>query len=93
MTDIHPTAIIAPGADLGSDVQIGPYCIVGSDAVLGDGVRLHSHVVVDGRTDVGEATEIYPFASIGTQPQDLKYHGEPSRLIVGAVIRSANMSP
>jgi len=84
MTGIHPTAIVAPGANLGSDVQIGPYCIIGSDVNLGDGVLLHSHVVVDGRTTIGEATAIYPFASIGLQPQDLKYHGEASALIVGA---------
>ncbi len=84
MTDIHPTAIVAPGASLGSDVQIGPYCIIGSEVTLGDGVCLHSHVVVDGRTTIGEATAIYPFASIGLQPQDLKYQGEASTLIVGA---------
>ena len=84
MTDIHPTAIVAPAAKLGADVQIGPYCVVGADVVLGDGVHLHSHVVVDGRTEVGEATQIFPFASIGTRPQDLKYRGEASRLIVGA---------
>ncbi len=81
---IHPTAIVAPEAKLGHDVQIGPYCIVGSEVTLGDGVRLHSHVVVDGRTTIGENTAIYPFASIGPQPQDLKYHGEASELIVGA---------
>jgi UDP-N-acetylglucosamine acyltransferase len=84
MTDIHPTAIVAPGADLGGEVQIGPYCIVGSEVALGDGVHLHSHVVVDGRTTIGEETAIYPFASIGTRPQDLKYQGEASELIVGA---------
>ena len=84
MTDIHPTAIVASQAILGDDVQIGPYCIVGSDVALGDGVRLHSHVVVDGRTSVGAATVIYPFASIGLQPQDLKYRGEKSKLTIGA---------
>lgn len=84
MTDIHPTAIVAPGAILGNDVKIGPYCIVGSEVTLGDGVCLHSHVVVDGRTTIGEATAIYPFASIGMQPQDLKYHGEASTLTIGA---------
>lgn len=84
MTDIHPTAIVAPGAILGNDVKIGPYCIVGSEVTLGDGVCLHSHVVVDGRTTIGEATTIYPFASIGMQPQDLKYYGETSTLTIGA---------
>ena len=83
MADVHPTAIVAPDARLG-DVQIGPYCIIGSQVTLGDGVQLHSHVVVDGRTIIGEGTVIYPFASIGMQPQDLKYRGEASELIVGA---------
>jgi UDP-N-acetylglucosamine acyltransferase len=80
---IHPTAIVDPDASLGEDVKIGPYCIVGADVVLGDGVTLHSHVVVDGRTEIGAGTEIFPFASIGMQPQDLKYKGEPSTLIIG----------
>lgn len=84
MTDIHSTAVVEPGASLGSDVQIGPYCVIGSEVTLGDGVCLHSHVVVGGRTTIGEATAIYPFASIGLQPQDLKYRGEASTLIVGA---------
>jgi UDP-N-acetylglucosamine acyltransferase len=83
-TDIHPTAIVAPEASLGNDVQIGPYCIIGSQVSLGDGVKLHSHVVVDGLTTIGEGTAIFPFASIGLPPQDLKYHGEDSRLIIGA---------
>jgi len=83
MTDIHPTAIVAPGATIGDGVQIGPYCIVGPEVSLGARVRLHSHVVVDGRTNVGADTVIYPFASIGTRPQDLKYNGEASRLIIG----------
>lgn len=80
---IHQTAIIDPAAVIGKGVIIGPYCVVGAEVKLGDGVRLHSHVVVDGRTEIGEETEIFPFASIGTQPQDLKYNGEPSKLIIG----------
>lgn len=83
MTNIHPTAIIDPKATIAADVKIGPYCVVGPDVVLGAGVELKSHVVVDGRTTVGDGTIIYPFASIGTAPQDLKYHGEPSELIIG----------
>lgn len=83
-TTIHPTAIIADGAQLGAGVSIGPYCVVGANVVLGDGVKLHSHVVVDGYTTIGEKTEIFPFASLGTAPQDLKFHGEPSRLVIGA---------
>lgn len=84
MTEIHPTAIIDPGATLGDRVVIGPYCHVGSDVAIGDGGRLHSHVVVAGRTTIGANTHIYPFASIGHQPQDLKYSGEPSELVIGA---------
>lgn len=83
MTDIHPTAIVDPKASIGDDVAIGPYCIVEGGVTLADGVRLHSHVVVGGNTEVGAETEIYPFASIGLPPQDLKYAGESSRLIVG----------
>lgn len=83
-TEIHATAIIDPKAKLGVDVQIGPYCIVGPDVQLGDKVRLVAHVVVDGRTTIGAETVIYPFASIGQRPQDLKYHGELSTLEIGA---------
>jgi len=82
--NVHPTAIIEDGARVGSDVRIGPYCVVGRDVVLGDGVELLSHVVVAGRTTIGARTRIFPFASIGHQPQDLKYKGEPSTLVVGS---------
>lgn len=82
-THIHPTAIIDNGAQIGKGCQIGPYCIVGPNAVLGDNITLKSHVVVDGYTTIGEGTTIYPFASIGTAPQDLKYAGEASELIIG----------
>ena len=84
METIHATAIINPNATMGKDISIGPYCIVGQDVHLGDGVRLHSHVVIDGRTTIGTETEIYPFSSIGLPPQDLKYKGEESELIIGA---------
>lgn len=80
---IHPTAIIADGATLGRDVRVGPYSIVGANVTLGDGVVLHSHVVVEGNTQIGAGTEIFPFASIGHRPQDKKFKGEQSRLIVG----------
>ncbi|MBT5109554.1 MAG: acyl-ACP--UDP-N-acetylglucosamine O-acyltransferase [Rhodospirillaceae bacterium] len=83
MSLIHASAIIDPKATLGSDVTVGPYCIVGQDVHLHDRVKLHSHVVVDGRTDVGEDTQIYPFSSIGLPPQDLKYKGEDSELVIG----------
>lgn len=80
---IHPTAIIEDGARLGADVSVGPFSIVGANVELGDGVTLDSHVVVTGRTAIGARTRIFPFASIGHQPQDLKYKGEPSTLTVG----------
>ena len=82
--NVHPTAIIEDGARVGSDVRIGPYCVVGPEVMLGDGVELTSHVVVAGRTSIGARTRIFPFASIGHQPQDLKYKGEPSTLAVGS---------
>ncbi len=80
---IHPAAIIAPGARIGRDVRIGPWCSVGPEASLGDGVRLLSHVVVDGRTEIGAGATLYPFCTVGMAPQDLKYRGEPTRCEVG----------
>jgi UDP-N-acetylglucosamine acyltransferase len=80
---IHPTAIVADGASIAANVEIGPYCVVGQQVSLGDGVRLLSHVVVENRTEIGAGTVIYPFASIGHIPQDLKYRGEKSRLVIG----------
>ncbi len=84
MSAIHPTAIVEPGAELGADIRIGPFCHVGPRVALGDGVELVSHVVVAGNTRIGARTKIFPFASIGHQPQDLKYKGEESRLEIGA---------
>lgn len=83
MGGIHPTAIVEPGAVLGEGVSIGPYCLVGGEVVLGDGVELLSHVVVTGRTTIGPGTRVFPFAVIGHRPQDMKYKGEPSRLVIG----------
>jgi UDP-N-acetylglucosamine acyltransferase len=83
MSAIHPTAIVEPGAALGTDVRVGPYCHIGPRVVLEDGVELLSHVAVAGITRVGARTRIFPFASIGHQPQDLKYKGEESRLEIG----------
>ncbi len=84
MAKIHPSAIVEDGAVLGADVIVGPFCVVGPEVVLGDGVELVSHVSVAGKTEVGEGCKIYPFASVGHPPQDLKYHGELSRLVIGA---------
>lgn len=83
MAEIHPTAVIEPGARLADSTRIGPFCHVGADVDLGERVELLSHVVVAGHTRIGDGTRIFPFASIGHQPQDLKYRGEPSRLVVG----------
>jgi UDP-N-acetylglucosamine acyltransferase len=80
---IHPTAIVESGAKLGADVKIGPYCVVGPEVALGDGVELLSHAVVWGRTSIGARTRVFPFASVGHQPQDLKYKGEASTLTIG----------
>lgn len=82
-SDIHSSAVIADGATLGKNVKIGPFCVVGEHVVLGDNVELKSHVVVEGDTHVGEGTRIFPFASIGHAPQDLKYAGEKTQLIIG----------
>ena len=82
-THIHPTAIVHPAARVGSGASVGAYCVVGEHVTLGDGVNLISHVVVEGRTRIGNDSTIYPFSSVGHRPQDLKYHGEPSELIIG----------
>lgn len=83
MPSIHPTAIVEPGARIAESATIGPYCTVGPDVNIGERVELKSHVVLDGRTTIGEGTQIFPFASVGVRPQDLKYKGEPSELIIG----------
>jgi UDP-N-acetylglucosamine acyltransferase len=81
--NIHPSASIDPAAQLGAGVSIGPGCVVGPHVVLGNDVRLTAHVVVDGHTTIGDSTTVYPFAVLGMPPQDLKYKGEPSRLVIG----------
>jgi UDP-N-acetylglucosamine acyltransferase len=83
VAEIHPTAIIERGAEIAHGVHIGPYCHIGAKVVLHDGVELVSHVVVAGRTSIGEGTRIFPFASIGHPPQDLKYRDEDSALVIG----------
>lgn len=80
---IHETAIVPSAARIGKDCHVGPYCIVGENVSLADGVRLESHVVVDGRTTIGDDTHVFPFASIGLAPQDLKYGGEPTSVEIG----------
>ncbi len=83
MTKIHPTAVVDAGATFARDVEIGPYCVIGPHVSLGEGVRVLSHVVIDGNTSVGAHTVIHPFASLGLSPQHLGYKGEPTRLVIG----------
>src|SRR5258705_3824127 len=82
-TNIHPTAVVSSSAHVGYDCYVGPYSIIGEEVELGDGVRLESHCVIDGRTTIGEGTHIFPFVSIGLASQDLKYRGEPSETKIG----------
>ncbi len=83
MTDIHPTAVIAPSASIADNVKIGPYCVIGAHVELGEGCILHSHVVLEGPAKFGKGNEFYPFSAIGLRTQDLKYKGEPTFLEVG----------
>ncbi len=81
---IHPSAIVEDGASIAPDVTIGPFAVVGKNVSIASGSVLHSHVVVDGHTSIGEKTEVFPLASLGSRPQDLKYSGEASKLIIGS---------
>ena len=83
MSKIHPSAVIAEGAQIGEDCEIGPFCVIGSKVRLGDGVVLKSHVVIDGDTHIGEGTSVFSFAVVGEIPQDLKFDGEETQLRIG----------
>ncbi len=83
-TEIHATALVHPSARIGAGSAIGPYCTVGADVVLGEGCRLVSHVAIEGPAELGSDNVVHPFASLGSPPQDLKYAGEPTRLVVGS---------
>src|SRR5882672_3649923 len=83
MTQIHSTAVVHPKAQIGDACEIGPYCVIGEHVVLGPACRLHSHVVIDGHTVLGRENDIFPFASIGLQTQDLKWKGGITRTQVG----------
>jgi UDP-N-acetylglucosamine acyltransferase len=80
---VHASAVVEPGAQLGTGVKIGPFCHIGQDVDLGANVECLSHVVVAGRTTIGARTRLFPFSSIGHAPQDLKYRGEASSLVIG----------
>jgi UDP-N-acetylglucosamine acyltransferase len=81
--DIHPTAQVHPGAQVGAGAVIGPNAVIGAHVTLGRNCRVGASAAIDGWTDIGDGTEIFPFASIGLAPQDLKYRGEQTRLVVG----------
>ena len=80
---IHKTAIVDSKAKVSSSTEIGPYCVIGPNVVIGENVKIHSHVNIFGNTIIGKENKIYPFASIGNDPQDLKYKDEETKLIIG----------
>ena len=93
---IHNTAIINDGAEISKNVEIGAYSVIGPNVVIGSGTKLHSHVNIVGNTTIGSGNEIFPFASIGNKPQDLKYQGEENSLIIGndnKIREYVNMNP
>jgi UDP-N-acetylglucosamine acyltransferase len=83
LSRVHSTAIVHSAAELAPDVEIGPYSVIGPEVRIGTGTKVASHVVIQGRTILGEENVVFPFASVGTIPQDLKYRGEPSDLVIG----------
>lgn len=82
-TTIHPTATVSPKAQIGDNVYVGPYCYIGDNVVIGDHTRLFSHIVIDGKVEIGQNNQIYPFTSIGLPPQDLKYNGQDTGVKIG----------
>jgi UDP-N-acetylglucosamine acyltransferase len=84
---VHPSAVVERGASVAAGCQIGPFCVVGPEATLAEGVVLKSHAVVTGWTELGAGSTVFPFATVGEVPQDLKYRGERTRLVVGARCR------
>jgi UDP-N-acetylglucosamine acyltransferase len=81
---VHPSSVVEEGAHVGAGCRIGPFCLVGPDVRLAENVDVKSHAVIAGRTEIGEGTVVFPFATLGEIPQDLKYRGEDSRLVIGA---------
>ena len=84
MVHVHPTAIVDPRAELDSEVEVGPYSVIGAGVRIGKGTKIHSHAAIQGRTTLGESNVVFPFATVGSAPQDLKYKGEPSELTIGS---------
>ena len=83
MNKLHPTAIIDAHAELAAEVEVGAYSVIGAGVKIGKSTKIHSHVVIQGRTSLGEGNVIFPFATVGSAPQDLKYKGEASELVIG----------
>ena len=83
MTKIHPTAIVDKKAELDSGVSVGPYAVIGENVKIGKNTQVHSHALIQGFTTIGEENQIFNFAAVGNPPQDLKYKGEPTTLIIG----------
>ena len=79
----HPTAIVHPHAQLACSVTVGPYTIIGENVEIGEDCEVMSHTIIDGHTKIGKGNRIFPYASVGLPPQDLKYRGEPTRLVIG----------
>ena len=82
-TNVHPSAVVEKGAELADGVTVGPFAYVGAHVKLGKGTVVMNHATIDGHTELGEGNVVYPYASVGTQPQDLKYKGEPTQLKMG----------
>ena len=80
---IHPTSIVNKNSLIAENVEIGPYCIIGPNVQIGDNSKLHSHVYITGNTKIGKNNEIFPFVTLGTDPQDLKYRGEKNSILIG----------
>ena len=83
MSRAHPTAVIDPAAEIADDVEIGPYCVVGAGVTIGAGSVLGPHVIIGGRTTIGRNNHFFPFCAIGGVPQDKKYAGEDTELVIG----------
>ena len=83
MSRIHATAVVDPQAELDSEVEVGPFSVIGAGVKIGRATQIHSHAAIQGRTTLGQGNVIFPFATVGSAPQDLKYRGEPSELIIG----------
>ncbi len=85
--EIHPTAVVDPSAELAEGVKVGAYAVIGAQSRIGPGCEIGHHANIGPLTTIGEACRVWPFASIGTEPQDLKYNGEPTRLEIGARVQ------